>query len=114
VLLPLPDSADLDLTDTITIMEAHSHTPAAKMAGSHHQVKGPRGKGKAKENIASANSKKCSQEDAEDNDKVHAWQGCPQGSNNYTNTDVKILLDMVCQKLPLGQCGWQAVSVKFA
>jgi hypothetical protein len=113
-LLLLPDSTNLDLTDAVTIAEAHGHTPAAKTAGSHHQVKGPRGKGKAKENIVSANSKKCSREDAEDNDEVHARRGHPQGSNNYTNTDVKILLDMVHQELPLSQRGWQAVSVKFA
>ncbi|KAG1828588.1 hypothetical protein DFJ58DRAFT_849021 [Suillus subalutaceus] len=32
VLLPLPDSGDLDLTDAITIAEARGHIPAAKTA----------------------------------------------------------------------------------
>lgn len=113
VLLPLPDSPDLDLTDAVTIAEAHGHTLAAKTAGSRRQVKGPRVKGKAKENIASANSKKHSREDAEDDDEVHVQRGRPQGSNNYTSSDVKVLLDMVRQELPLGQRGWQAVHVKF-
>ncbi|KAG1723958.1 hypothetical protein EDB19DRAFT_1644979, partial [Suillus lakei] len=45
--------------------------------------------------------------------EVHARRGRPQGSNNYTSSDVKVLLDMVCQELPLGQRGWQAVHVKF-
>ncbi|KAG2076066.1 hypothetical protein BDR04DRAFT_994548, partial [Suillus decipiens] len=39
--------------------------------------------------------------------------GCPQGSNNYMTSDIKTLLDMVHQELPLGQRGWQAVHVKF-
>jgi hypothetical protein len=112
-LLPLPNSPDLDLTDAVTIAEAHGHTLAAKMAGSRRQVKGLRAKGKAKENIASANSKKCSREDAEDDDEVHARRGRPQGSNNYTSLDVKVLLDMVHQELPLSQYGWQAVHIKF-
>jgi hypothetical protein len=112
-LLPLPDSPDLDLSDAVTIAEARGHTLAAKTAGSCRQVKGPRGKGKANQNIASANSKKRSREDAEDDDEVHAWRGRPQGSNNYTSSDVKVLLDMVRQELPLGQRGWQAVHVKF-
>ncbi|KAG2085579.1 uncharacterized protein F5147DRAFT_553276, partial [Suillus discolor] len=111
--LPLPDSPDLDLSDAVTIAEARGHTLAAKTAGSHHQVKGPRGKGKANQNIASANSKKHSREDTEDDDEVHARRGRPQGSNNYTSSDVKVLLDMVCQELPLSQHGWQAVHVKF-
>ncbi|KIK34173.1 hypothetical protein CY34DRAFT_17907 [Suillus luteus UH-Slu-Lm8-n1] len=98
VLLPLPDSPDFDLTDAVTIVEAHGHTLAVTTAGSHHQVKGPRAKGMAKKKIASANSKKCFQEDAEDNDEV---------------SDVKVLLDIVCQELPLGQREWQAVHVKF-
>jgi hypothetical protein len=101
------------LTDAVTIAEAHGHILAAKTTGSHRQVKGLRAKGKAKENIASANSKKHSQEDTEDDNEVHAWQGRPQGSNNYTSSDVKVLLDVVHQELPLGQRGWQAVHVKF-
>ncbi|KAG1801196.1 uncharacterized protein BJ212DRAFT_1487734 [Suillus subaureus] len=111
--LPLPESGDLDLTDTVTIAEAQGHTPVVKAAGLHHQVKGLRGKGKTKENLTSANSKKHSREYADEDDEAHVQQGCPQGSNNYMISDVTILLDMVCQEPPLGQCGWQAVHVKF-
>lgn len=73
VLLLLLDSADLDLTDAVTIAEAHGHTLAAKTAGSCHQIKGLRGKGKAKENITFPNSKKCFQEDTDEDNEVHAW-----------------------------------------
>ncbi|KAG2067341.1 hypothetical protein BDR04DRAFT_1120547 [Suillus decipiens] len=70
VLLPLPDSGDLDLTDAVTIAKAHGHTLVAKTAGSCCQAKGLKGKGKDKENVASANSKKHSQEDADADDKL--------------------------------------------
>ncbi|KAG1870483.1 hypothetical protein C8R48DRAFT_770934 [Suillus tomentosus] len=92
-LLPLPDSPNLDLSDAVTIAEAHGHTLAAKTAGSHRQVKGPRGKVWYQAKLFTYN--------AEDDDEVHA------------RSDVKVLLDMVRQELPLGQHGWQAVYIKF-
>ncbi|KAG1724340.1 hypothetical protein EDB19DRAFT_1834200 [Suillus lakei] len=51
VLLPLPDTGDLDLTDAVTIAEACGYIPAAKTAGSSCKAKAARGKGKGKENI---------------------------------------------------------------
>ncbi|KAG2742845.1 hypothetical protein P692DRAFT_20694881, partial [Suillus brevipes Sb2] len=51
--------------------------------------------------------------DTEDDNKVHAQQEHPQGSNNYTSSDIKVLLDMVCQELPLSQHGWHVVHIKL-
>ncbi|KAF8833315.1 hypothetical protein BDN67DRAFT_889164, partial [Paxillus ammoniavirescens] len=39
--------------------------------------------------------------------------GRPQGANNYTAGDMTTLLDCVEDELPLGQRGWQAVTVRF-
>ncbi|KAG2346650.1 hypothetical protein BDR05DRAFT_945656 [Suillus weaverae] len=113
VLLPLPDSGNLDLTDAVTIVEAHGHIPAAKMAGSRCKAKAPRAKSKGKENVLSTIPKKCLQEDGDNNDDAQVRRGRPQGSNNYTNLDVNALLDMVQDELPLGQRGWQTVHLKY-
>ncbi|KAG2079009.1 hypothetical protein BDR04DRAFT_1166016 [Suillus decipiens] len=106
-LLPLPDSGDLDLTDAVTIAKAYGHALVAKTAGSCCQAKGLKGKGKDKENVASANSKKHSQEDADADDEVHAQRGHPQGSNNYMTSDIKTLLDMAVH---VKFCQWAKVN----
>ncbi|KAG0694477.1 hypothetical protein DFH29DRAFT_788389, partial [Suillus ampliporus] len=115
VFLPLPYSDNMDLVDPATIVEAHRYTPAAKTAGAGCKAKAPRGKGKEKENATYPNQKKCSRDDGDEDDEaeVRARRGRPQGSNNYTALDVKSLLGVVHDELPLGQRGWQTVHVKF-
>jgi hypothetical protein len=113
--MPLPQTCDKDLTDAATIMEAHGYTRAAKTAGSRHKVKATRGKGKEKENVSYTHPKKRSRDnnDDDDDDDMPARRGRPHGSNNYSTLDVKTLLNMVEEELPLGQRGWQAIHLKF-
>jgi hypothetical protein len=40
------------------------------------------------------------------------WQ--PSGSNNYSVTDIQVLLDLVEDERPLGQKGWQAIHLKYS
>ncbi|KAG1723304.1 uncharacterized protein EDB91DRAFT_1255695 [Suillus paluster] len=90
VLRPLPNDADLDLTDPVVIAEAHGYAAASKTAGARRTTKA---KGKEKWEV------KC---------------GRPSGSNNYTTADTKALLGFVEKELPLGQRGWQAIHAKFS
>ncbi|KAJ8582171.1 hypothetical protein M405DRAFT_750637, partial [Rhizopogon salebrosus TDB-379] len=73
-------------------------------------------KGKEKENLGYANPKKCPRDDDADNDDdtLRTRRGHPNGSNNYSSLDKKILLNMVEEELPLGQRGWQAIHLKFS
>ncbi|KAG2062127.1 hypothetical protein BDR06DRAFT_1027266 [Suillus hirtellus] len=100
VLIPLPHSDDMDQIYPTSIVEATSYIPATKTAGACHKAKAPRAKGKEKENAGYSNAKKCSQEDRDED-------------NNYTSLDIKSLLNIVKDKLPLSQHGWQTVQVKF-
>ncbi|KAG1728932.1 hypothetical protein EDB19DRAFT_1832618 [Suillus lakei] len=86
---------------------------SSQKAGSHRKAKAPRGKGKGKENIPLAVPKKCSREDADEDDNAQVKRGRPQGSNNYSNLDVNCLLNMVQDELPLGQRGWQIIHLKY-
>ncbi|KAG1720098.1 hypothetical protein EDB19DRAFT_1836200 [Suillus lakei] len=92
VLLPLPDNDDLDLTDAVTIAEACGYIPAARK-----QVHAARPKPQG----AKARERKTSH-----------WLS-QRSSNNYSNLDVNCLLNMVQDELPLGQCGWQTVHLKY-
>ena len=40
-------------------------------------------------------------------------RGHPQGAGNYSQEDLKALLDAVQEELPLGQCGWQSIHAKY-
>lgn len=115
-LIPLPKTSDKSLTDPSTIAEARGYMPAARGAGSRHKVKAATGKSKEKENLGYANPKKRPRDDDPDNDDdaVRTRRGRPNGSNNYSSLDKKILLDMVEEELPLGQRGWQAIYLKFS
>jgi hypothetical protein len=115
VLITLPQSCDKDLTDPATIAEAQGYTQAVKTAGSRRKVKATKGKGKENENLAYANPKKRLRGDRDDDeDAMPARRGRPHGSNNYSSLDVCTLLKMVEDELPLGQCGWQAIYLKFS
>jgi hypothetical protein len=50
----------------------------------------------------------------DNNSDVRVKHGYPSGSNNYTTTDTKVLLDFVEKELPLGQQGWQVIHAKFS
>jgi hypothetical protein len=77
-------------------------------------VKASKGKGKENDIIGVDNrSKKRSREVGEDDEEPRNKRGRPHGSNNYSNADIKVLLDFIEEELPLGQRGWQAVHTKF-
>ncbi|KAJ8588986.1 hypothetical protein M405DRAFT_881852 [Rhizopogon salebrosus TDB-379] len=116
VLIPLPDTSDKDLIHPSAIADACGYIPAAKTAGSRRKVKAATDKGKGKENLGYVNPRKRSREDAtaDDDDTMRTRRGRPNGSNNYSSLDKKILLNMVEEELPLGQRGWQAIYLKFS
>lgn len=86
------------------------YTAHGKTAGSHRKVKG---KGRDKENSAYDTTKKRPCEVLDNNDEGPVKRGHPHGSNNYTNADMKTLLDLVEENLTLGQQGWQSIHAKF-
>ncbi|KAG1730229.1 uncharacterized protein EDB91DRAFT_1006601, partial [Suillus paluster] len=113
-LLPLPQSSDKDLSDPVAIAEACGYTPTVKTAGSRCKVNPSKGKGRGKENSAYSTTKKRAREILEDDDEARVKRGHPHGSNNYSSADMKTLLNVVEEELPLGQRGWQAIHAKFA
>ncbi|KAG1765103.1 hypothetical protein EDD22DRAFT_732352, partial [Suillus occidentalis] len=113
VLRPLPDSADLDLTDRVVIAEAHGYAATSKTAGARRKIHSAKAKGK--ENLGVRPTKRAHDIMADDDDgDVRVKRGRPSGSNNYTTADTKALLDFVEKELPLGQRGWQAIHAKFS
>jgi hypothetical protein len=103
-LVPLPTLPDNNLTDPAIIAGAHGYKPAVKKAGSRRQVKASKGKGKENDIIGVDNqSKKRSREVGEDDKEPRNKRGWPHGSNNYSNADIKVLLDFIEEELPLGQ-----------
>ncbi|KAG2746074.1 hypothetical protein P692DRAFT_20642251, partial [Suillus brevipes Sb2] len=116
--IPLPDSPDRDLCNPSMIAKSHRYTPAIKTGGAHRKTvtRAFKGKGKDKENT-NVNGGECPQKHAhipeDDEDDLRAKHGRPHGSNNYSSADVKALLDLVKDELPLGQKGWQVIHLKF-
>jgi hypothetical protein len=89
----------------VVIAEAHGYATALKTAGAHHKVHSAKAKGK--ENLGVQPTKHACDIMADDNNSdVRVKRGYPSGSNNYTTTDTKALLDFVEKELPLGQQGW--------
>ncbi|KAG1868350.1 hypothetical protein DFJ58DRAFT_723609 [Suillus subalutaceus] len=94
--IPLPDSPDRDLRDPVAIAEAR---------GKQRQ---------GKENTERAPKRARAAEDDEDDPRAGAKRGRPSGSNNYSPTDIQVLLDFVEDECPLGQKGWQAIHSKYS
>jgi hypothetical protein len=114
-LLPLPQGSDKDLSDPLAVAEARGYAAAVKAAGSRRKVKPSKGKGQDKENSTIHDTTKKHARDVlgDDNDPP-VKRGRPHGSNNYTSADMKTLLDLVEDELPLGQRGWQTIHAKFS
>lgn len=111
--IPLPDSPDRDLRDPSVIAECRGYAPAIKIGGVRHKTTTRAMKGKGKENTDMNGGnlpQKCA---LEDEDELRTKRGRPNSSNNYSSEDVKALLDLVQDVLPLGQKGWQEVHSKF-
>lgn len=122
-LISLPDDDDDDdLTNGPTVARALGYAPTKKVAGSRHKDKQPtiegsiRGKGKGKERAGRADeltSRKRKQPADFDDDTRSTKRGRPQGAGNYSQEDLKALLDATQAELPLGQRGWQNIHAKF-
>ncbi|KAJ7677171.1 hypothetical protein B0H17DRAFT_1139816 [Mycena rosella] len=102
-LMPLPEGADLDLTDPATIAKSRGRKSAAKVAGIRQKTKDPKGK---KRRYASDSN---SDTDAEPARK----RGRRKGSPNFKPDEVNKLLDLVEKYLPLGQKGWKTVTHRY-
>lgn len=106
-LVRLPDSDDSDLSDGPTISHAIGATPAQVAGGSRQKSKS---KDKGKER-AEANPRK--RKAADDEDPKSSKRGRPHGAGNYSQEDLKALLDRTQTVLPLGQRGWAKVHRRF-
>ncbi|KAG1852889.1 hypothetical protein DFJ58DRAFT_661033 [Suillus subalutaceus] len=115
-LIPLPDSLDMELRDPLVIAGSRGYAPAIKIGGARRKTRTNKSRGKDKENT-NLDIADCPQKHAraieDDEDDSRAKRGRPNGSNNYSTADVKVLLDLVKDKLPLGQKGWQLIHSKF-
>ncbi|KAG2343749.1 hypothetical protein BDR05DRAFT_999671 [Suillus weaverae] len=115
--IPLPDSLDRDLCDPLVIAASCGYTSAIKTGGACRKTaRANKGKGKDKENASVDSSSRpqkhaCAIKDDEDDPRVK--RGRPNSSNNYSSADIKFLLDLVEDELPLGQKGWQVIHSKF-
>jgi len=104
-LISVPDGDDSDLQDGPSIAKAHGYAPADKVAGS-------RQKGKQRAHDTPVSRKRKQPADF-DEDLRTTKRGRPQGAGNYSQEDLKALLDAVQEELPLSQRGWQNIHVKF-
>ncbi|KAG2336469.1 hypothetical protein BDR05DRAFT_953347 [Suillus weaverae] len=115
--IPLPDSLDRDLRDPLVIAASRGYTPAIKTGGARRKTaRANKGKGKDKENAnvdSSSRPQKHARAIEDDEDDPRVKCGRPNGSNNYSSANVKFLLDLVEDELPLGQKGWQVIHSKF-
>lgn len=109
VLLPLPDTADDDLSDGPTVAKALGHTSTSKIAGA-------RRKGKQRAIVDEAGQSKAKRKRSSDDevDERASKRGRPQGAGNYTGDDLKALLDFIEAELPLSQRGWTVVHAKYS
>jgi hypothetical protein len=104
-LISIPDSDDSDLQDEPSIAKAHGYAPADKAAGSQQK-----GKQCAHDTPV---SRKHKQPPDFDEDLRTTKCGHLQGAGNYSQEDLKTLLNAVQKELPLSQWGWQNIHGKF-
>ena len=110
-LMPIPgnDEDDSDLSNPLGITRARGYSPAPKVAGSRQISKG---KQRADAPVNTSLRKRKHDADADDDVKP-AKRGRPHGSGNYSQDDLKTLLDLAERELPLGQKGWQVIHRKY-
>ncbi|KAG1729880.1 uncharacterized protein EDB91DRAFT_1252923 [Suillus paluster] len=112
--IPLPDSPDRELHDPVAIAKAQGYAPAISTAGARRKTAAKANKGKGKENTDHAPKHTCAAEDNKDDPRPGAKCSWSSGSNNYSVTDIQVLLDFVEDECPLGQKGWQAIHLKYS
>ncbi|KAG1874731.1 hypothetical protein DFJ58DRAFT_638700, partial [Suillus subalutaceus] len=115
-LIPLPDSLDMELRDPLVIAGSRGYAPAIKIGRARRKTRTNKSRGKDKENTnldIADRPQKHARAIEDDEDDSRAKRGRPNGSNNYSTADVKVLLDLVEDELPLGQKGWQLIHSKF-
>jgi hypothetical protein len=114
-LVPLPATPDADLLHAPTVASATGHTPSHKVAGSRHKVipSDPKGKGKRMLEVLDLDSSDSGGE-SEPPKAKNSHGGCQAGAGNYQDNDLKELLCLVEEELPIGGNGWKHVSVHFA
>ncbi|KAG1739693.1 hypothetical protein EDB19DRAFT_1589526, partial [Suillus lakei] len=112
--IPLPDSPDRELHDPMAIAGARGYVPVVSTAGACHKTAAKANKGNGKENTKHAPKCAHAAEDNKDDPRPRAKHSRPSGSNNYSVTDIQVLLDFVKDEHPLGQKGWQVIHLKYS
>jgi hypothetical protein len=109
-LIPIPDAADEDLSNAHSIAKAHGYSPVKKVAGARRS----KGKQQAEATIQLGSRKQKAVPDLDDEFEAKPIKrGRPHGSGNYSQEDLKALLNLIEAELPLGQQGWIIVHSKF-
>jgi hypothetical protein len=107
-LVPLPNTADDNISNPLAIAKSRGYSAAEKVAGKRRK----NGKQRADDVDELSSRKRKHIADADDDIKP-SKKGRPQGSGNYSQDDLKALLDLTEAELPLGQRGWKVIHVKF-
>ena len=113
-LIPLPTTSDADLHGP-TAASALGRTPAVKVAGSCRKViPDLKGKGKCRLEEMSELDVSDSEGESEPSKAKNAHGGRRPGAGNYQNADLKELLRLVEEELPIGGHGWKRISTRYA
>jgi hypothetical protein len=105
-LIPIPDAADEDLSNAHSIAKAHGYSPVKKVAGARRS----KGKQRVEATIQLGSRKRKAVPDLDDKSEAKPIKrGRPQGSGNYSQEDLKALLNLIEAELLLGQQGWIVV-----
>lgn len=115
-LIPLPATPDADLLHGPTVALATGHAPANKVAGCRRKVisSDPKGKGKRRVEDVSDLDSLDSGEESETLIVKNGYGGRRMGAGNYQHADLKELLRLVEEELPIGGHGWKRISTRFA
>jgi hypothetical protein len=113
---PFPTTSTADLPHGPTMASATGHTPTSKVAGSRRKVppSDPKGKGKRKLEEISDTEPSGSDEESEPSKAKNAHGGRRPGAGNYQDADLKQLLRLVEEELPVGGNGWKRIAARFA
>ena len=109
-LIPILDATDKDLSNAHSIAKAHGYSPVKKVAGARHS----KGKQWAEATIQLGSHKRKAVPDLDDKSEAKPIKrGWLHRSGNYSQEDLKALLNLIKAELPLGQQGWIVIHSKF-
>ena len=113
-LIPLPTTSDADLHGP-NVASASGCTPAVKVAGSCRKViPDLKGKGKCRLEEMSELDVSDSEGESVPSKAKNAHGGRRPGAGNYQDADLKELLHLVEEELPIGGHGWKQISTRYA